>query len=512
MRAPRFLYGFLACVVIAGAVASGCSSLPSLDKRVPSIALTNTAGTRLGQAAGELAAAHPGRSGYYPLPDGRDAFAARALLASKAQRSLDVQYYIWHNDVTGGLLFDALRAAADRGVRVRLLLDDNHTGDIDQVLLALDAHPNIEVRVFNPFPIRKPRMIGFLTDFPRLNHRMHNKSFTADNQVSIVGGRNIGDEYFAAGDALVFIDLDVMAIGPVVRAVSNQFDRYWNSESAYPLASLVPAMPGEHGAMPVSHAESPEARAYLDAVRRSPFVDQLVRRELPIEWATTRFVTDPPEKALGRAKPADTVAPQLKALFGEPKRELNLVSPYFVPAESAESTFAAIARKGVKVTVLTNSLEGIDTPILHAGYIKWRKDLLAAGVSLYELRGAERPEPSKAAGALSSSANALHAKTFEVDEERIFVGSFNLDQRSVALNTELGLIIESKNLAQRLATVMRDQVPGLAYEVKLDSNGNLYWLERRDGKVIRHDSEPGASLWRRTSVRVLSWMPIDWLL
>jgi putative cardiolipin synthase len=512
MRAPRFLYGLLACAVIAGAVASGCSSLPSLDKRVPSIALTNTADTKLGKAAGELTAAHPGRSGYYPLADGRDAFAARALLARTAQRSLDVQYYIWHNDVTGGLLFDALRAAADRGVRVRLLLDDNHTGDIDQVLLALDSHPNVEVRVFNPFPIRTPRMIGFLTDFPRLNHRMHNKSFTADNRVSIVGGRNVGDEYFNAGDALVFIDLDVMAIGPIVQAVSNQFDRYWNSQSAYPVASLVPAMPGEHGAMPVSHAESPAAQSYLEAVSRSPFIDQLMRRELPIEWATTRFVTDPPEKALGRANVADTVAPQLKALFGEPKREINLVSPYFVPAESAESTFAAMARKGVKVRILTNSLEGIDTPVLHAGYIKWRKDLLAAGVSLYEMRGVERPEPSKSNGALGSSANALHAKTYEIDGERIFVGSFNLDQRSVALNTELGLIIESRNLAQRLGTVMRDTVPGMAYEVKLGADGNLYWLERRDGQVIRHDREPGASLWRRTSVKVLSWLPIDWLL
>jgi putative cardiolipin synthase len=500
------------CALIAGAVASGCSSLPSLDARVPSIALANTADSRLGKAAGELTAAHPGRSGYYPLPDGSDAFAARALLARAAQRSLDVQYYIWNNDVTGGLLFNALRSAADRGVRVRLLLDDNHTADIDPILLALDSHPNIEVRVFNPFPIRTPRALGFLTDFRRLNRRMHNKSFTADNQVSIVGGRNIGDEYFGAGDGLLFVDLDVMAIGPVVQAVSRQFDRYWNSESAYPVSSLVPAFPGEHGAMPARLPESPKERAFLEAVRRSPFIDQLIRRELPIEWATTRVLADPPEKVLGRANRADTVAPQLKALFGDPQREINLVSPYFVPAESAERTFAAIARKGVKVRILTNSLEAIDTPILHAGYIKWRKELLAAGVSLYEMRGADRHELPKSAGALGSSANALHAKTFEVDEERVFVGSFNLDQRSMALNTELGLVIESKSLAQRLATTMREKMPAVAYEVRLGPDGKLYWLERRDGEVIRHDTEPGTSAWRRMSVRMLSWLPIDWLL
>jgi putative cardiolipin synthase len=446
------------------------------------------------------------------LPNGPDAFAARALLARTAQRSLDVQYYIWNNDVTGGLMFNALRAAADRGVRVRLLLDDNHTADIDQVLLALDSHPNIEVRVFNPFAIRKPRALGFLTDFSRLNRRMHNKSFTADNQVSIVGGRNIGDEYFGAGDDILFVDLDVMAIGPVVQAVSRQFDRYWNSQSAYPVASLVPAFPGEHGTMPAPLPESPRAHAWLEAIRRSPFVDQLMRRELPIEWATTRFVSDPPEKVLGHANVADTVGPQLRALFGDPKREINLVSPYFVPAESAEHTFAAMARNGVKVRILTNSLETIDTPILHAGYIKWRKDLLAAGVSLYEMRGVERHERPKSAGVFGSSANALHAKTFEVDEERIFVGSFNLDQRSLSLNTELGVVIESKPLAARLATTMREKMPALAYEVRLGPDGKLYWIERSDGKVVRHDTEPGTGVWRRASVRMLSWLPIDWLL
>jgi putative cardiolipin synthase len=513
MRAPRFLYGFLACAVLAAAVGAGCSSLPPLGARTPSIALTDTGGTRLGTAIDQLTAAHPGRSGYYPLQDGRDAFAARALLARTAERSLDVQYYIWNNDITGGLLFNALRAAADRGVRVRMLLDDNHTGAIDPILLGLDAHPNIEVRVFNPFAIRKPRVLGLLTDFPRLNRRMHNKSFTADNQVSIVGGRNIGDEYFGAGDDLLFVDLDMMSIGPVVQAISGQFDRYWNSESAYPLSQLVPHFSQDHGALPGRLLESPEALAYLDAIRRSPFVDQLMRRELPVEWATTRFVSDPPEKALGRAHAADTVAPQLRALFGDPKRELDLVSPYFIPGEAAETTFGAIARKGVKVQILTNSLEATDLPVMHSGYVKRREELLRAGVSLYEMRGAARHERPKAAGPLGSSSNALHAKTFAVDGERIFVGSFNLDQRSVALNTELGLVIESRALAERLHATMREKMPYLAYEVKLGPDGNLYWLERRDdGKVVRYDTEPGSSAWRRTSVRVLSWLPIDWLL
>jgi len=246
---------------LSAGLIGGCSTLPSLDNRTASTAIFNTGNTKLGRAISPLVKSHPGKSGIYPLPDARDAFAARALLARAAERTLDLQYYIWHGDLSGTLLLNAVREAADRGVRVRLLLDDHGTSGIDTTLAALDSHPNIEVRLFNPFVIRKPRGINYLFDFFRLNRRMHNKSFTADNQVTIIGGRNVGDEYFGATDGLLYVDLDVLAVGPVVSEMSKDFDRYWASESSYPVAGLLPA---------VSPAEIAELASAASLIKDDP--------------------------------------------------------------------------------------------------------------------------------------------------------------------------------------------------------------------------------------------------
>lgn len=479
--------------------------------------MLDTAGTRLGQAVAPLAASHPGQSGLYVLRDGRDAFAARAVLANFAQRSLDVQYYIWHNDITGVMLFDALHAAADRGVRVRLLLDDNGTAGLDATLALLDAHPNIEVRLFNPFVMRRARWLGYLTDFSRLNRRMHNKSFTADSQATIIGGRNIGDEYFGAADDMLFSDLDVLAIGPVVKAVSNDFDRYWNSASSYPVSLMVVA-PDQNGSADVKRSaaaieRTPEARAYQVAMGNSTFVSELVARRLPLEWAAARLVSDDPAKALGRAAPDSRLIPELKDLLGTPARELDLVSAYFVPGPTGTAALSALARNGVAVRVLTNSLEATDVPAVHAGYARWREPLLAAGVKLFELRSAwPEDEPRRRGGSFGSSSSSLHAKTFEVDGERVFIGSFNLDPRSARLNTEMGFVIDSPVLARHLALQMHGRVLERAYEVRLAPDGTLYWIERMDGGAIRYDTEPRAGFWRRVEVRVLSLLPIDWLL
>jgi putative cardiolipin synthase len=442
----------LACVFLLAA----CSSLPSLQGRTESTALTDTRDTRLGQVLEPLTAAHPGQSAIYPLQNARDAFAARAHLAQVAERSLDVQYYIWHKDMTGTLLLDALRAAADRGVRVRLLLDDNNTSGLDPVLAALDAHPNIEVRLFNPFVPRSPRVLGYLTDFHRANRRMHNKSYTADNQVTIIGGRNVGDEYFGATSGVLFSDLDVMAAGPVVRAVSDDFDLYWKSLSSYPVSLLLP--PGEAKALDDLAAErqaAPQQQAlaeYTGALRESPFVRQLTQARLPLEWAVTRMVSDDPAKGLGRAAPDSLVREKLRAIIGEPVSSVSLVSPYFVPSEAGVEIFSDMAISGVDVEILTNSLEATDVVAVHAGYAKRRGVLLEAGVKLYELRRlapglAKEREPF---GMGSSSASSLHAKTFAVDQARVFVGSFNFDPRSAHLNTEMGFVIDSPALAQQV--------------------------------------------------------------
>ncbi|MGJ7918182.1 phospholipase D family protein [Massilia sp. LXY-6] len=504
-------------LAFAAAAMFGCASLPRLVSRTASMAFPDTAGTRLGTAIVPLAEAHPGLSGVYPLAAGRDAFAARALLAHRAERSLDLQYYIWRKDITGTLLLDAVRSAAARGVRVRLLLDDNNTAGLDPVLVELDRDPNIEVRLFNPFALRAWRSFGYLTDFSRLNRRMHNKSFTADNQVTIVGGRNIGDEYFGAAGDVMFVDLDVMAVGPAVQAVSHEFDRYWNSQSAYPISVLVGASDAKAGGILAQEVQAlrgqATARAYLEAIRTLPFVEQLVQRQLPLEWADTRLISDDPAKVLGASQPQSGVAPNLPALLGEPQREVDLVSPYFVPGAKTTRTLGALASQGVKVRVLTNSLEATDVAAVHAGYAKRRRELLESGVSLYELRRASAAAGSPGrAGMGGSSGASLHAKTIGVDGRRIFVGSFNLDPRSIALNTEMGFVIDSSLLAHELESRLTRVMPSEAYKVRLEPDGKLVWLERREGEVLRHETEPGTSIWKRAGVRILSWLPIDWLL
>ncbi|WP_434111375.1 phospholipase D family protein [Methylocaldum sp. GT1TLB] len=496
----------------------GCSTLPSLENRSVSTALVDTDTTRLGRAISSAVAAHPGQSGLYPLPDSRDAFAARMLLARAAERSLDVQYYIWRKDRSGTLLFEALHAAAERGVRVRLLLDDNNTAGLDPTLAALDAHPNIEVRLFNPFVIRKPRLIGYLTDFSRLNRRMHNKSFTADNQATIIGGRNVGDEYFDAAEGTVFVDLDVMAVGPIVEDVSNDFDRYWASGSSYPVGLLLPpADPArlEQLASQASLVErDPAAAAYMAAIRQLPFVRELTEGRLALEWAPARMVSDDPAKALGRAESDELLPHQMNEIIGEPARDVELVSAYFVPTAAGVESFAGMAERGVNVTILTNSLEATDVAAVHAGYAKRRKPLLQAGITLYELRRLS-PRTNRRAGlpgSSGSSASSLHAKTFSVDGSRVFIGSFNFDPRSAKLNTEMGFVIDSPALARNISTAFDSRIPANSYQVRLSNNGQLYWTEHRSGEWVRHDAEPGTSFWLRAGIRLLSALPIEWLL
>ena len=492
-------------------------ALPSLEDRNPSVALTDTGATRLGRAVSPLVAAHPGVSGIHPLQDAREAFAARALLAGVADRSLDVQYYIWRKDLTGTLLFASLVAAADRGVRVRLLLDDNNTLGLDPTLAALDSHPNIEVRLFNPFVFRRARLLGYATDFQRLNRRMHNKSFTADNQATIVGGRNVGDEYFGATNGVLFADLDVIAVGSVVQEVSRAFDRYWVSASTYPAKRLLPEVSHERIGESAEEARrtegSPEAAAYVKAIRGSTLVRDLTGGTLELEWASARIVCDDPAKGLDRAAPESLVYRQLKDVLGDPRNTLDLVSPYFVPTAAGVDWFTGLARSGVRVRILTNSLEATDVSAVHAGYAKRRRPLLREGVRLFELRraavGASAP---KATGAGGSSGASLHAKTFAVDGARVFVGSFNFDPRSAKLNTEMGFVIESPALARQMDELFQTRIPSDAYELQLSESGEMSWLESGGAGPMRHDREPGTGVLRRAWVAFLSVLPIEWLL
>ena len=498
----------------------GCASLPSLDGRTVSTALTDTGETRLGRAAAPLAREHPSRSGLLLLANGRDAFAARVRLADLAERSLDVQYYIWHNDLTGTLLLDALRRAAERGVRVRLLLDDNGTRGLDEVIRVLVAERNIEVRLFNPFASRGWRGLESVLDFARVNRRMHNKSFTADNQVAIVGGRNVGDAYFDAEAGLLFVDLDVAAVGPVVTDVSRDFDDYWASASAYPAERLVaaatPPLIAKVAAEAARIEHSPEAAGYAEAVAKQPLVRQMIAGDITLDWAFTHLVSDDPAKGRGGAEDDTFLWARLQRIMKPPTSELIVVSAYFVPGEAGVAYLGGLARVGVKVSVVTNSLEATDVPAVHSGYAKWRTSMLAAGVELWEVKRAASPVPVQPRGpggsSVGSSGSSLHAKTFEIDREQVFIGSFNVDPRSRQLNTELGFVIESPRMATELSQALPARLAEGAYRLRLEPDGAILWLEQRDGKEVVHDSEPGTTFWQRFGVGVLSLLPIEWLL
>lgn len=516
MNVRKSAAGAVVAVGLITVLLRACSALPSLENRSRSKALIDTGATRLGRAISPLVGTHPGASGIYPLREAEDAFAARYLLAKAAERTLDVQYYIWHKDMSGTLLLKALCDAADRGVRVRLLLDDNNTSGLDPALAALDSHPNIEVRLFNPFVIRRPRAIGYLTDFFRANRRMHNKSFTADNQATIIGGRNVGDEYFGATDDVLFADLDVIAAGPVVHEVSNEFDRYWASDSSYPVDRLIAHAEPAAIAAVASDASAVErdskAVAYLTALHNSSFVQQLVEARLPLQWAPTRMISDDPAKGLGKAARDGLLKQKLRVIFGDPAARVDVASPYFVLTAPSIESFTGWAQRGVRLTVLTNSLEATDVAAVHAGYAKSRKALLSAGIKLYELRFSSGTSEGETDAGIGSSGSSLHAKTFAVDGSRVFIGSFNFDPRSAELNTEMGFVIDSPALARQMEAVFDTDVPANAYEVRLSSEGELYWIERRQGTLVRHDTEPGATFLRRASVWFFSRLPIEWLL
>ena len=512
----NILRGLGVAVLLVG----GCASLPADFKRSESHVLRDTETTRLGQVAQPLLKAHPGESGFLPLRSGVDALLARMVLAEAAERTLDVQYYIWHEDLTGRFFADALLRAADRGVRVRVLLDDVGVRADDETLLSLDTHPNIEIRLFNPVATRSFRNLGMLTDFSRVNRRMHNKSFIADNQRAILGGRNIGDEYFEAQSEVAFGDLDVLTVGRAVSDVSDAFDLYWNAPASYPISALL----GRSGDPKSLDALRTKLTAFVDAQRDSPYVTRAKSRLVEMiatgndgfYWGKADLLYDDPSKIT--REPEDTaghLVPQFADVKSQIKDELLIVSPYFVPGDKGVDWLGGLVKRGVRVIVLTNSLAATDVGAVHAGYQRYRKVLLEAGVRLYELKpGAIEQEREKRGGGISGSRASLHAKTFVFDRRAVFIGSLNLDPRSIQLNTEIGLVCESAPLAEDLAGTIEKNLDKIAWRLELagDSSGNkrIVWVETgADDRVRQLTGEPEVSTWRKFSVWFLGLLPIE---
>jgi putative cardiolipin synthase len=506
-RYSRWLLPFALLLV------SACAQLPQRPELPMEQAGPIQQDSGLDTLVGPIEAEHPGASGFRLVSEGPEAFVIRAKSAALATRSLDVQTYIWHADLTGRFLAHVVLDAADRGVRVRLLLDDMDTRAKNYGFAALDAHPNIEVRLFNPLASRggtASMALEFMGGFARLNHRMHNKSWIADNRVAVVGGRNLGDEYFGASDEVNFVDLDFAMVGPVVRDVSASFDRYWNSTAVYPIATLSPqAVTAEALAIlrerlaPVVR-EAPHSR-YAELLRRDDAVQRMLAGDWPATWVSEyRFVADDPFKAKREPGPdRSEVASALRSAGGDLQKEMSVISPYFVPGKAGTSQLVDTVRSGRQVRILTNSLAANDVAAVHGGYSRYRRRMLEGGVDLWELKPEQRREVESSM--FGSSGASLHTKALALDRRMLFVGSFNLDPRSASLNTEQGVLVWSPDLAAQFEAIFARQTSGAkAWRVTL-VDGDLRWS---DGSS-EYDREPMAPLGRRIQAWLARVLPVE---
>jgi len=495
---------------------TGCATrLPTDVQRTPSAAIANYTTTYLGQLFDDAAAMHPAESGFALIRKGRPAFTDRIAMTALAEKSLDLQYYIWEADTTGRILSLQLIEAADRGVRVRVLIDDNNIAGRDSPIAALDAHPNIEIRIFNPFAHRGSRLFGYLTDFNRLNHRMHNKVIIADNALAIVGGRNIGNHYFGVHTDANFRDLDIAAAGPIVRDLSNVFDHFWNGQWSYPISTLVDRT---HSKDDLRSAVANMQTLIQEEEYPYPLnqdVAQLTGQMRKVRdsfiWARGEVVWDDPG-AMHNGKGASIIHEKLYQKFQTLKNELLVESAYFVAGERGVHAAYKLKERGVNVRILTNSLASNDVVAAHSGYAKYRKSLIEEGVDLYELRpdsiSPTVMEKKSISGGQSKA--ALHTKAIVFDRESIFVGSFNLDPRSANINTEMGLYVEDTELARQLAVYMDEGVqPNNAYHVMLDENEKVVWRTQIDGVPATYTMEPESTFWQRFMSGFIKMLPVE---
>lgn len=555
---------WLAC--LTALLLGACASLPDHVERPVTTALPAAeSATSLGRLAKSNAPSDD-VSGFRLIPSGEEAYATLLTLADRAERTLDLQYFIIESDNAVRELMRHVLAAAERGVRVRMLVDDLHSDGRDLAFLRFSRHRNIDVRLFNPFPGGRmsnfTRYLSGAAEFRRVNRRMHNKAFIADNALAVTGGRNLGAEYFTQNKTTNFVDLDVLAAGPAVRQLSTAFDAYWNSPYAFPVQALapepsdahppeqkdgnypplvtlpnrplaplrhidVPTQPIELGSgagpqEPAQHITGPEAqrqRNQADLASTTPvdplplkpaphdwfLADQIARGRLSLEWAPAQVIVDHPAKVSGDdIEPGrERLAKTLMHMVDQAQREVILISPYFVPGKRGVDVARALHDRGVHLRVLTNSLAATDAPIVHVGYARYRGALIDGGVELYELRPTLGDRP-KVIGSFRSSQASLHVKSVIVDRSTLFVGSMNIDPRSIALNTETGLVIHSPVLSQAVAGLFDDSVSESAYRVTKAADGKLLWTTHEKGKAVVVDHEPDVGFGRRLWIQMLA--------
>jgi putative cardiolipin synthase len=494
----------------------GCAHVTQTEKPSQALPANESA---FGRSMMALAAPHEGRSGFRLLPNSTEAFMARAELIRNAKTSLDLQYYIVHDGLSTRALIDELLKAADRGVRVRVLLDDTTSDGLDEVIATLAAHPNIQIRLFNPLNLGRSngvtRTMGRLFDLSQQHRRMHNKLWLADSAVAIVGGRNLGDEYFDAEPNLNFTDIDMLSVGPVAEQLEHSFDQYWNSSLSEPVDDFLYWPPNAQDLvaarkrLAISLEQAHEQKKalyerlmeYKEKPRLQTWLNELI-------WAHNQAMWDAPTKVLSRGEPDPhlLLTTQLSPDLVNVHQELMLISAYFVPGKDGLLYLTGLADKGVAVSLLTNSLEATDVPAVHGGYAPYRKALLAHGVKLYELRRQPGDPSNRSSGSgpkflrgkpfLGGSESSLHSKAMIFDRQKVFVGSFNFDPRSVLWNTEVGVLVDSPQLTEYLRELaLQGMAPAISYQVKLENN-QLVWVTEDNGKLHTLHKEPG-DWWRR---------------
>lgn len=522
----------LSLIVMIVMLFSGCASLPpgSDFPKTPSIALAHPEETHLGRQFEQAAREHNGLSGFRIIPAGADGFLIRMQMINAAERTLDLQYFIFRGDDTGQLLTGAVLRAADRGVRVRILIDDGETSDGDDQIAKLEAHPLIEIRIFNPFAYRGQNMqlraLEFMFNFPRLDYRMHNKLLVLDNAVALVGGRNIGDQYFQINPESQFADDDVFAAGPVAQQLSVSFDEFWNNAQSIPAAALATdksnraALHEQRIVLKDQHRElQADGAQYLKQVASGEPFNGMLAGRLPLIWAHAQLISDSPDKkkVVSGAMVGRLMHRAVADATTDVESEFLMITPYLIPGQEGMQMFKAMRDRNVRVRILTSSLESSTVLLAQSGYMKYRVPLLENGIELYEIRSLlGNAKGSGQTTAISRYGNySLHAKMFVFDRKRVFIGSMNFDQRSMHLNTEIGLIIDSPELAQQVAARFEAMVqPVNSYQLALRPNEaegppNLAWLTQENARAVEYTTEPARCGWQRFKVNVLSLLPLD---
>jgi len=517
---------------------SACAQLPVNNNTNPSYAYMDAGKSSLEKKASAWLKKSRDKSAMFLLDEGTDAFLARLVLLAEAERSIDVQYYIWRADLVGKLLYGEMIKAADRGVRVRILLDDiSITSKNEAMLYAMDKHKNIEVRLYNPFASRGFRLADYLTDAFRVNRRMHNKSFTVDGQYTVVGGRNVGNEYFSANTESNFKDLDVVSVGQVVIDVEKQFDTYWNSKLVYQvnlfehnqsttkdLEKLTKELSefgqGQKGSKYDLDIQDSELYKYFEDKLQDKNYKKLFSK---LFSGDVLVLYDDPEKGLGKTKKEVVFLKSLlKPHLDKVTNRFEMISPYFVPGSRGTEYLSSLVKRGIKVRVVTNSLSSTDGIMAQSGYARQRLNLLKGGIELYELKAEEKTRASRSLRRGGKAKSGLHAKTYIFDRKEIFIGSFNFDPRSAYINTEVGILYQIPEMAQLIGSVVfDDDLKEYTYRLELVyvdavdeadieyKQEKIYWIETINGKEIRYDMDPKTSAWRRFNEALYSILPIE---